>query len=99
MQQAFDAMSYGNAAEREAARIALRDRLAQPEQEPVTLHVDRLNQWLDASLKDRKPAREQPPQRKPLTDVELADLWYKQSLDWLEFGRAIEAAHGIKGEA
>ena len=37
-----------------------------------------------------------PPQRKPLTDGELADLWYKQSTDWMEFGRAIEAAHGIK---
>ena len=36
------------------------------------------------------------PQRKPLTDNELADLWYKQSLDWMEFARAIEAAHGIK---
>jgi hypothetical protein len=32
----------------------------------------------------------------PLTDGELSDLWYKQSLDWLEFARAIEAAHGIK---
>lgn len=39
-----------------------------------------------------------PPQRKPLTEDELADLWYKQSLDWLEFARAIEAAHGIKGD-
>jgi hypothetical protein len=32
MQQAFDAMSYGNTDEREAVRVALRDRLAQPEQ-------------------------------------------------------------------
>jgi hypothetical protein len=31
-----------------------------------------------------------------LTDDELADIWYKQSLDWMEFARAIEAAHGIK---
>jgi hypothetical protein len=30
-----------------------------------------------------------------LTDDALADLWYKQSLDWMEFARAIEAAHGI----
>ena len=37
-----------------------------------------------------------PPQRKPLTHDELSDLWYKQSLDWMEFARAIEAAHGIK---
>ena len=35
MQQAFDAMSYGNTDEREAVRVALRDRLAQPDQEPV----------------------------------------------------------------
>lgn len=40
----------------------------------------------------------QPAQRKPLTDDELADLWFKQSLDWMEFARAIEAAHGITGE-
>ena len=33
----------------------------------------------------------QPAQRKPMTDDELADLWYKQSLDWMEFARAIEA--------
>ena len=37
-----------------------------------------------------------PPQRKPLTDDALTDLWFKQSLDWIEFARAIEAAHGIK---
>ena len=27
-----------------------------------------------------------------LTDDQLADLWYKQSLDWMEFARAHEAA-------
>jgi hypothetical protein len=32
-----------------------------------------------------------PPQRKPLTHDELTDLWYKQSTDWMEFARAIEA--------
>jgi hypothetical protein len=47
--------------------------------------------WNDEAI--RKAA---PPQRKPLTNDELADLWYKQSLDWMEFARAIEAAHGIK---
>jgi len=35
-------------------------------------------------------------QRKPLTDEELSDIWFKQSTDWMEFARAIEAAHGIK---
>ena len=107
MQQAFDAMSYGNADEREAARIALRERLAQPEQEPVA-QIIALGQyefpgleWLSADHSFRAPIGTllytTPPQRKPLTGDELADLWYKQSLDWMEFARAIEAAHGIKG--
>ena len=39
------------------------------------------------------------PQRQPLSDEQLHDLWFKQSIDWMEFARAIEAAHGIKGEA
>ena len=37
-----------------------------------------------------------PPQHKPLTDDKLSDIWFKQSTDWMEFARAIEAAHGIK---
>ena len=42
-----------------------------------------------------------PPQRKPLTDEEIADLYFdKFSMGELKaFARAIEAAHGIKGEA
>ena len=36
LQQAFDAMSYGNTDEREAARLALRSRLAQP-RKPMTV--------------------------------------------------------------
>ena len=34
-----------------------------------------------------------PPQREwvGLTGDELADLWYKESLDWMEFARAHEA--------
>jgi hypothetical protein len=44
----------------------------------------------------RTEQEQKPAQRKPLTDDLLTDLWYKQSLDWMEFARAIEAAHGIK---
>ena len=46
-----------------------------------------------------------PPQRKPLTDEEALELWSKHEKHWrfennaLAFARAIEAAHGIKGEA
>jgi hypothetical protein len=44
-----------------------------------------------------------PPQRKPLTDEEIET--YRYMIDWtahwsyINFARAIEAAHGIKGEA
>jgi len=70
------------------AITALREALAeQPaQQEPVATLFGSLPVY------DTSP----PAQRKPLTDDELADLWYKQSLDWMEFARAIEAAHGIK---
>jgi hypothetical protein len=48
-----------------------------------------------------------PPQRKPLTDEEVIDIgtqfqWYDgdcERFDSIGFARAIEAAHGIKGEA
>lgn len=46
-----------------------------------------------------------PPQRKPLTPDEMWELWNSQGDDAMEqtaaiaFARAIEAAHGIKGEA
>lgn len=46
-----------------------------------------------------------PAQRKPLTDEEISDIWCKVSntdfvtADTHEFARAIEAAHGIKGDA
>ena len=43
-----------------------------------------------------------PPQRKPLTDEEIAKAWAQSKGDILmrlkPFARAIEAAHGIKGE-
>lgn len=53
------------------------------------------------------PVATLPPQRKPLTDKEIADNWLKvmwavgdrNKLPIPEFARAIEAAHGIKGEA
>ena len=81
------------------------------EQEPVSLHIgwlvrnsqgklDLLTELqIDSSLEKYERLHKlytTPPQRKPLTNDELADLWYKQSLDWMEFAQAIEAAHGIK---
>jgi hypothetical protein len=53
-----------------------------------------------------EPARENPyvttpPQRKPLTDDQIYEMYNEPRSDaeMLEFARAIEAAHGIKGEA
>jgi len=101
-----------------AQRDELRDRLAQPEQEPVAwadeiiddLHAQyntdgikeidsgdaliRLDEAI-AAVEEAEKRHTASSQRKPLTDNELADLWYKQSTDWMEFARAIEAAHGI----
>ncbi len=91
---------------------ALKEALAQSEQKPVVwadyeskgIHHKPVA-WMDADgnvsdNNDHKcfpiPLYTHLPQRKPLTNDELADLWYKQSLDWMEFARAIEAAHGIK---
>ena len=41
------------------------------------------------------------PQRKPLTDEEIYDMYNEPRSDaeMIAFARAIEAAHGIKGEA
>jgi hypothetical protein len=58
MQQAFDAMSYGNADEREAARIALRERLAQPEQKPSTF-AEWTSDYVQDNLHKLKPEQEQ----------------------------------------
>jgi hypothetical protein len=45
-----------------------------------------------------------PPSRQPLTDEEMKAIWYAMQniMGWYSFqeiARAIEAAHGIKGEA
>ena len=86
---------------------ALKEALAQPEQEPVAWQFmngssfrkrrpDDFSDLASDGLPYWRPLYTTPPQRKPLTNDELADLWYKQSLDWMEFARAIEATHGIK---
>jgi hypothetical protein len=56
--------------------------------------------WEKSNWADKKnaelhkhPLYTTPPKRPwvGLTDDELADLWYKESLDWMEFARAHEA--------
>jgi hypothetical protein len=85
---------------------AIKEALAQPEQEPVAWAkfsakgniVDLLNEPDDGYT----PLYTTPPQRKPLTDEEIET--YRHMIDWtahwsyINFARAIEAAHGITGE-
>jgi len=81
---------------------ALRERLAQPEQEP--------NYWLGYGLQAHTekpfegatPLYTSPPQRKPLTHPQIHEFDWPDGVsfeDILLFVRAIEAAHGIKGKA
>ena len=59
--------------------------------------------------KDEPERDEPPPQRKPLRDHEIAKILDRERMKWhkspptyefdLAFARAIEAAHGLKGEA
>ena len=83
-------------------------RLAQPEQEPVAwadMDVrgeDKGLSWTPGHF-HKTPLYNTPPQRKPLTDEEIEVLAKKHNGIYYDcditFARAIEAAHGIKGEA
>ena len=88
------------------AITAIKEALAQPELEPVAW-MNQLDNNFFSKQRDTFtysiPLYTTPPQRKPLTDEEI--LTYRHMLDWtaewsyINFARAIEAAHGIKGEA
>ena len=86
---------------------AIKKALAQPEQ-----HQDwcaSLTQMLMSMPPKPAPCNCKPPQRKPLTDEEILQTAHKRharinnnignDLLLISFARAIEAAHGIKGEA
>ena len=91
------------------AITAIKEALAQPEQKPwAVARVDDLERAgrvraLAMGLGLDVPLYAAPPQRKPLTDEEIET--YRYMIDWtahwsyINFARAIEAAHGIKGEA
>ena len=85
----------------------LEEALAQPEQEPVAWITQGGKGWLRwhksyDDNKDSVPLYTTPPQRKPLTLVELSHIFASIPSvpfdgEWqLELARAIEAAHGIK---
>ena len=104
----------GRAFEREQEAItAIKEALAQPEQEPVKFEAvwdsgPTNKDYEDAMRLKRLQQLTAPPQRKPLTDEEIRDLWSWSATAEAErtattqqhaFARAIEAAHGIKGGA
>ena len=93
---------------RKEAITAIKEALEQPEQEPVAweqfypeMGKPKLAYLPPTESPDN--ACYTPPQRKPLTDEEIET--YRYMIDWtahwsyINFARAIEAAHGIKGEA
>ena len=100
-----EAMDY-----RDNAITAIKEALAQPEQEPVAWmsehRFDELRKGFTVMttltkqrvFEDDVAIYTTPPQRKPLTDEEIEDLYFdKFSMSELKaFARAIEAAHGIK---
>ena len=105
--------------QQDQAITALRERLAQPEQEPVAWQVMVEDEAMkEFSIKDMahdwcvrqklsgssyaywiRPLYTTPPQRKPLTDEEIEEVFFDMGqfakIDLKAFARAIEAAHGI----
>ena len=71
-----------------------------PVQEPVTTVTSEsgnpdvaMSWWHEPPLPVGTKLYTTPPQRPwvDMTDDELADIWYKESLDWMEFARAVLA--------
>ena len=94
------------------AITAIKKALAQPEQEPVAIlhrypskcrmtveYTDEITEVREGSW----PLYTTPPQSKPLTDEEIilivAECAASHQHTDIHFARAIERAHGIKGEA
>ena len=83
------------------AITAIKEALAQPEQEPVawTEKVGGIGFKEPMPNANYKVTATIVPQRKPLTDEQIdgiASKFYPRSYGLDEFARAIEAAHGIK---
>ena len=79
-----------------ALLIDAADALAQPaQQEPVQFKCTVIDDAHPNGIPLEQWAKPQQRTWVGLTDDELSDIWFKQSTDWMEFARAIEAAHGI----
>ncbi len=81
---------------------AIREALAQPEQEPVAcVGTNGELMWLNKSkviYSKPIPLYTTPPHRKPLSNQKIIEMYNEPRSDaeMIEFARAIEAAHGIK---
>ena len=81
------------------------EQRTEPEQEPVAWKDTTYGNLHHQNFGGCIPLYTHPPQRKPLTDEEIVDLWADVSIDYddqiniIEMARAIERAHGIGGEA
>jgi len=103
-QQALEALESGLAFGTHSTVLQnLRKALEQPEQEPVAQQYAKLAQH--CTMLEQKLAQLE--QRKPLTDESILHFvnthvggsspsYPLDSSDWINFARAIEAAHGIK---
>jgi len=87
------------------------DRARHAHMTDIKLRINGQDEWYEADWL-KHLTRTTPPQRKPLTAMEVYDVVHDADLDWhtgfalgedenrfVVFARAIEAAHGIKGEA
>jgi len=90
------------------AIAALRERLAQPEQEPVAWvcygasekhDIDYFQDEVDAIPVGTQLYASPPAQRKPLKLREIEKCIYDANNDPIVACRNVEVAHGIKGEA
>lgn len=113
MQQALEALTAydgtNGASQRKRVLAALRERLAQPEQEPVAwvdefgnvfpLGAQRGPKHLNEPM---KPLYTTPPRREwvGLTDEQIVEIYTnwesKKGTSWADLMRAVEAAHDIK---
>ena len=84
---------------------ALRAALAEPAQEPVaSIYITpegerEFDDWRCDLPVGRTELYAAPPQRKPLTDEQIDDIWVEHGCegeDAYGFARAVETAHGIK---
>ena len=73
----------------------------QPEQNKFNPDWDAMAVMVEEQQRMAKRIAELEAQRKPLTDEEIEKIWWetKPYFDKHDFTRAIEAAHGIKGDA